>query len=279
MVTDRAKQASGGLGVGRILTILELLADAQGGMSLSALARNLDLNKQIISRLIALLESASYIYKDSSSGRYQLSYKLTNLGLRRLTQSGILDPSSSVIRDLANETGELVRLALAEGDKLTWVLAAVGKQRTLHIDPNYTLEIKLHSTATGKAWLSTMQIERAMSLMKRDGLTKLTPFTITALDALKQELIDSKNKGWAISIEETELGVGAVAAPVVVKQLNDSALCVGTISVAAPTTRMSRMDFEVCAPLVMNAASRLGDMWPQANVPLVGSSVDTIRFT
>ena len=227
---------TGGLSITRALSILELLADEDEGLSLSGIARVLELNKQIATRLIAVLEATNYIYRDTTSGKYQLSHKLTNLGLRRLMQSGILDPASSVIRDLANETGELVRLALAENDRLTWVLAAVGRQRTLHIDPNYSLEIRLHSTATGKAWLSTLPIDQAMALMKRAGITPLTKFTITELDFLKAELSAARRAGWAISVEETELGVGAVAAPILVKGLDGQERCVGTISVAAPVS-------------------------------------------
>lgn len=261
---------TGSLSISRALSILELLADEDDGLSLSAVARALELNKQIATRLITVLETANYIYKEATTGKYQLSHKLSNLGLRRLMQSGILDPASSVIRDLANETGELVRLALVESDRLTWVLAAVGKQRTLHIDPNYSLEIRLHSTATGKAWLSTLPIERAIELMDRAGIVRLTKFTITDIEVLKTELSTARQAGWARSVEETELGVGAVAAPILVKGLDGGERCVGTISVAAPVSRMAPADFQTAAPLVVAATRRLADMWPKVSTtPLV----------
>ena len=193
-------------------------------------------------------------------------------------QSGILDPASSVIRDLANETGELVRLALAENDRLTWVLAAVGRQRTLHIDPNYSLEIRLHSTATGKAWLSTMPIDQAMVLMERAGIMPLTKFTITELDALRAELSEAWRAGWAISVEETELGVGAVAAPILVKGLDGEERCVGTISVAAPVSRMARSGLAGAGPLVVAAARQLADMWPKVSNKSLASSGGQIRL-
>jgi len=267
---DLVKEAfTGSLSISRALSILELLADEDDGLSLSAVARALELNKQIATRLITVLETTNYIYKEATTGKYQLSHKLSNLGLRRLMQSGILDPASSVIRDLANETGELVRLALVENDRLTWVLAAVGKQRTLHIDPNYSLEIRLHSTATGKAWLSTLPIEWAIELMQRAGIVALTKFTITDLETLKAELKTARRAGWAISVEETELGVGAVAAPILVRGLDTTERCVGTISVAAPVSRMARNDLEKAAPLVISATRRLADMWPKlSSTPL-----------
>jgi IclR family acetate operon transcriptional repressor len=259
------RRSSGILAIKRALNILELLAERDTGLSLSELARLLDVNKQIASRLLATLEASNYLYKDSTTERIFLSYKLSNMGMRKLMQTRILDQSSSVIRELADETGELVRLAVVDRDTLTWVLAAVGRQRTLHIDPNYALKIHLHSTATGKAWLSTLPFEKASELMLSQGLVRLTPHTLTDLDALKKELRRVKASGYAISHEESELGVSAVAAPVVVSDLNGTARCVSTISVAAPSDRMRKAEIAAATPLVISAARRLAEMWPKTS--------------
>jgi IclR family transcriptional regulator, acetate operon repressor len=253
----------GGLSIVRALTVLELIADADEGVSLSAIARSLTVNKQIAARILSALVESGYVYRDVSTDKYYLSYKLSNLGLRKLMQTRILDPASSVIRDLASETGELVRLAVVENERITWVLAAVGKQRTLHIDPNYSLEIALHSTATGKAWLSTMPFERALGFMLREGIKPLTKYTKTSIEDIRREIEQARSNGWSLSYEETELGVGAVAAPIIVKELSGEQNCVGTISVAAPTTRMQRGDFEALASHLVAATRRLGEMWPK----------------
>jgi IclR family transcriptional regulator, acetate operon repressor len=253
----------GGLSIVRALTVLELIADADEGISLSATARSLAVNKQIAARILSALVESGYVYRDVSTDKYYLSYKLSNLGLRKLMQTRILDPASSVIRDLASETGELVRLAVVESERITWVLAAVGKQRTLHIDPNYSLEIPLHSTATGKAWLSTMPFEQALALMLREGIKSITKHTVTSMEDIRREIDLARARGWSLSYEETELGVGAVASPILVKELSGDQKCVGTISVAAPTTRMQRGDFEALAPHLVTATRRLAEMWPK----------------
>lgn len=260
---DEDKRSGGVLAIKRALNILELLAERDTGLSLSELARLLDVNKQIASRLLTTLEASHYLYKDSTTERIFLSYKLSNMGMRKLMQTRILDQSSSVIRELADETGELVRLAVVDRDTLTWVLAAVGRQRTLHIDPNYALKIHLHSTATGKAWLSTLPFEKAAELMLKQGLVKLTPHTLTDLEALKKELRRVKTTGSAISHEESELGVSAVAAPVVIRDLNGEERCVGTISVAAPSDRMRKAQVAAATSSVVSAARRLAEMWPK----------------
>ncbi len=265
ILPDEDRRTGGILALKRALNILELLAERDTGLSLSELARLLDVNKQIASRLLATLEASNYLYKDSTTERIFLSYKLSNMGMRKLMQTRILDQSSSVIRELADQTGELVRLAVVDRDTLTWVLAAIGRKRTLHIDPNYALKIHLHSTATGKAWLSTLTFEKASELMVSQGLTKRTPHTLTDLDALKKELRRVKASGYAISHGESELGVSAVAAPVVVTNLAGEARCVATLSVAAPSDRMRKAEIAAAALLVVSAAQRLAEMWPKTS--------------
>jgi DNA-binding IclR family transcriptional regulator len=253
--------------ISRALSLLEILADSEAGLSLSEIARRLKVNKQIATRIIQTVESCNYIYASPNGNGYFLSYKLSNLGLRKLAQTGILDPASSVIRSLANEIGELIRLAVVEGSSINWVLAAVGQKRTLYIDPNYSLEVELHSTATGRAWLATLPFETALQYILRNGVTPFTKHTLTSIDALRQELDETRKRGWAISYEETELGVGAVAAAIV---LPKHGRCVGTISLAAPINRMNRRDLEAAAPLVVAATERLAQMWPRGTAQETG---------
>ncbi len=137
---DGGKLPGGVLSLRRGLRLLELLGEGEGGWSLAELARQLDVNKAIALRLLDELRHAAYVYRDDTSETYHLTYKLSNLGLRKLSQTRVLDQTNGVLRELANETGELVRLAVVEPDqRLTWVLAFTGARRSLHIDPNYRL--------------------------------------------------------------------------------------------------------------------------------------------
>ena len=73
-----------------------------------------------------------YVWRDDIAQRYHLTYRVSNLGLRQLQQSGLLGQCTSLLEDLAERTGELVRLAVVErGEKITWVYAVVGTRRTL----------------------------------------------------------------------------------------------------------------------------------------------------
>ncbi len=114
------------------------------------------------------------MWHDGVAQRYNLTYRISNLGLRQLQKTRLLDQSASVLKSFAEETGELVRLAVVEnGDRITWVYAVAGAKRTFQLDPNYTLEAYLHTTAIGKSWLATLPFETALKYMLREGMKPL----------------------------------------------------------------------------------------------------------
>lgn len=251
------------LAVERALETIELLSGAADGMSLAELSRELIVNKAIAVRLLETLEHAGYVWRDDTSQRYHLTYRISNLGLRQMQQSGLLGQCTSLLEDLAERTGELVRLSVVEGsERITWVYAVVGTRRSLRIDPNFNFDVSLHSHATGKAWLMTLPEDRAHKLIERDGMNRLTPHTNTDLKALRKELDIAARRGFAATYEENEIGVVAVAAPIMAPRLSGETECVGVVSVAAPTNRMSRQGMEACGPLAAEVASRLALMWP-----------------
>jgi len=249
--------------VERAFDIVALIADASDGLTLSVIARELHVNKAIADRLLATLLKIGLLWRDDRLQTFHLTYRISNLGLKQLQRGHLLDLCSSELRQLAEETGELARLAVVEGsDTITWVYATVGQKRGLHIDPNYTLEVDLHAHATGKAWLSTMPFDRAWALMQKDGFEKFTSNTLTDKAELEAELAEAAGRGFAVSCDESELGVGAVAAPIHAATINGETECVGCVSLAAPTSRMNRGDFVDTGPRLIETVEHLGRQWP-----------------
>jgi DNA-binding IclR family transcriptional regulator len=93
-------------------------------------------------------------------------------------------------------------------------------------------------------------------------MVSLTPHTNVDVKALRKELDAANRRGFALTYEENEIGVGAVAAPIMAPRLAGGTECVGVVSVAAPTNRMTRAAIEACGPLAAEVASRLARMWP-----------------
>lgn len=259
--------------VERTMQVLEFLADEPDGLTVSELARRLGINKSIALRILATLEATSYLYRETDTQRYRLTYRIANLALRQLARSGLLDQCGPCLRELAERTGELVRLAIIQERRPIWVHAVSGPQRQLRVDPVYGHEIVLHIHAAGKAWLMTLDDAEIDALLGPGVLKARTKYSLTTRRALKADLDIARTRGFAISFEEGELGVGAVAAPILLDEFAHAgrAHCVGVVSVAAPISRMDRGALSQAGELVVEAAHQLAKVWPSSLV----STMDT----
>jgi DNA-binding IclR family transcriptional regulator len=93
-------------------------------------------------------------------------------------------------------------------------------------------------------------------------LEAYTKFTIKTLRALLIDLAEARQLGYALSFGEHELGVGTVAAPIIINGVKQEMRCVGIVSVAAPTSRMDRAALKRCGPIVGDTAQHLAAAWP-----------------
>jgi IclR family acetate operon transcriptional repressor len=248
----------------RASKLLEVLADTDTGLTFAEIVALLDVNKGIALKIVNSLLVTRYIYRDDESGVFRLTFKLSNLGMRKIAGAGLLRQTSPILRQYAEETGELVRLAVVEGDLITWIMSFPAKQRLLQINPDYPFEIRLHQHAAGKAWLATLPDERALALAQAAGLDPATPHSLSKPEALMKDLQAIRKRGYSLNYEENSLGVGAIGAPIVVRSLSSQQECVGVVTLSAPCARMNKTQLHASAPRLMDIAKELSEVWPLA---------------
>lgn len=250
--------------VQRSLDLIELLADAPEGLALAGICARLKLPKSAAHRFLALLASRGYVRQDGQTQRYALSLKLPSLGFRFLAGTGWPDLAQPILDALAARTGELARLALVDGDTLTWVAKAQGAATGLRYDADAGRGVILHATATGKVWLAALPEERALALVAREGRLGtggLGPNAVGSLAALRRDLRATRRRGWGVAVEEGEPGVAAIA--VAVRPRNDPTLDVcATLSVAGPLARLDASRRAELAREAQASAAELADAWP-----------------
>ena len=146
----------------RTLGILEYLAANAEGAPMASIADHLAIPRSATHRLLAELTRCGYVRQTRKHGDYVLTTKLVALGLSYLSSSGIVDIAQPLLDQLAEASGELVRLSVVDGERLTWVARAQGALRGLRYDPDMGSDARLSCTATGHAWLLTMTDEDAL---------------------------------------------------------------------------------------------------------------------
>ncbi len=121
--------------IGRCLDTLEMLAMEPKGLPLTTVSQRLGLVKSATHRLLTELQAEGYVAQEPESQQYHLTMRLPTLGFRLLSASGIVEASKRPLDALAQKTGELVRMTVAESNQLTWVARAQGARTRLRFDP------------------------------------------------------------------------------------------------------------------------------------------------
>lgn len=247
----------------RAVDILELLAQAEGPLALHDIAAQLDLPKSAAHRLLQVWVERGYLEQELVLQRYTATLKLAILGFAHLNATGIRDVCYPELRHLAKETGELARLAVVDGDSLTWVAEAQGARDGLRYDGNLGRSAVLHATAAGKVWLATLpeaEVARLIVAQGFPGTPGTGPRAARSLQALLTELQATQRQGYATAIEEAAVGVNAVAAPVFMGERSKT--CAGAVILVGPSARMTSARIGELIPLLTRAANRLSALWP-----------------
>lgn len=246
--------------IGRAMRILELLASEPEGVRVTDLATTLQLNRAIPYRMLAELIDLGYVVQNPTTERYRATFKLGGLGLRQLEIAGIARWSRDELEALATLSGELVRLAVASGSVLLFIAKAQGADGALTVDGISGSEVVLHATANGKAWLSTLPESEAATLLGVRGLEAQTPRTETDLRRVLDEIAEASRARFAVTYEEMEAGVNAIAAPIVPPECSDGR-AVATVSIAGPAARLTPSVLLSFAPALRATADKLAAQW------------------
>ncbi|CAD5295582.1 DNA-binding transcriptional regulator, IclR family [Bosea sp. 62] len=250
--------------VERAFKLLEALADEADGADLTVLAERLDLPVSATHRLLATLGERGFVTQDPQSGAYGLTLKLSQLAFRNLDLRGLPDAGQIVLDGLARATREYCRLAVIEGESLTWIARAQGATAGLRYEPPMGMGPVLHATATGKAWLASLPEQEALRIVCArgfDGEGRTGPNALGDVDALRQHLGETRSRGYALAVEEGEIGTVAMATTFRAGP-DPSAPVAGTLSVAGPLPRMHEVRRSEIATALATAATEMATIWP-----------------
>lgn len=250
--------------VERALKLMEALAGEPDGVDLSLLAERLDLPFSATHRLLATLAERGFVTQYPHSGAYGLTLKLSQLAFRDLDSRGLPDAGQIVLDGLAATTREYCRLAVVEGGDLVWIARAQGATAGLRYEPPMGAGPVLHATATGKAWLASLSETEALRIVFArgfEGHDRTGPNALRDVDALRGHLDEARLRGFAIAVEEGEVGIVAMATTFRAGP-DPAAPVAGTLSVAGPLPRMQAERRPVIVQALQRAAVEMAEIWP-----------------
>jgi IclR family transcriptional regulator, KDG regulon repressor len=219
--------------VERALDILLCFSLEKPTYSLTQIAEHVGMHKSTIHRLLSTLEAKRFVSRSKTTGMYQLGFRFIELASVMLQDNDINRWAQPYLQHLAVLSGETVDLAMLDDDHVVYLQVVESPQR-VKIAAAVGEQLPMHCTASGKAFLAYLSDYQVKEILAK-GMAKHTQHTLISLADLCQDLHETRERGFAISEEEYEKDINAVAAPIM--DANGCPLAV--IAIVGPTFRLS----------------------------------------
>jgi DNA-binding IclR family transcriptional regulator len=218
--------------LGKGIRVLELLAD-RGELGASAVAAHLGTNRAGSHRSLLTLRDLGYVEK-TEAGRYRLTFKVLELGMKKLHRFEIRHVAHPMMQELAGAFGETVNLGFWDGRAIVHI-DKIDSPEILRMDSGLGTVAPAYCTGLGKAILAHLPEEEVERYLDGTTLRALTPHTIVGAAALRRELREIRRAGFAVDREELSIGLRCVGAPV----FDYTGRATYAMSVSGPSHRMS----------------------------------------
>src|SRR3954470_8760814 len=235
--------------VDRALTILEILARS-GECGVAEIAASPAVHKSTAFRLVTTLEQHGLVEQVEGRGKYRLGVGLLRLAGATSARLDVVQEARPLCKQLAAATGETVNLATLSGHSALYLDQVAGPSA---LQPHNWVgqHIPLHATSNGKVLMAWLAEPELSDLLGR--LPAFTDTTITSKGKLRKALESVRETGYAVAVDELEVGLTAIAAPV--RNAHGDVIC--SMSLSGPTFRLPPERVAEVLPLLIEAADEL----------------------
>ena len=239
--------------VSHALDLLEQFHGDVDELGVTELSKRLKLHKNNVFRLLATLESRGYIEQNRATENYRLGLKSLELGQTFIKQMGLLRQAKPILEKLVTECNETSYVAIFKEGYIVY-LDVVETDLTVRVVSRVGSRLPAYCTAAGKIHLAFMSDEEIEAVLPPGELKQYSANTLTDRDALKRELRQIAEQGYAIDNEELDSGVRCVAVPI----RDYTRRIVGAVSISGPSMRLNdeRIQKEL-VPLILQSGEEL----------------------
>lgn len=195
--------------VGRALKILEMVAESQGGLGISDLARRLELSKGTVFGLCRQLEEGGALVRDQASKRYALGPLVATLAGRGFVRARLREAAGPELALLRDQLGESIFLGVLGRNEIT-VIDTRQPSGVIRIAAGPGTRLPLTAGAVGKVFLAGLTPARLERILEA-GLAPYTARAATDRQEYMEQLAQVRRQGYAVEEEEYLPGVWGVA--------------------------------------------------------------------
>jgi IclR family transcriptional regulator, KDG regulon repressor len=238
--------------VQRAIDILNLFDKVTSELGITEIARALDLPKSTAAGLIYTLEENGYLDQNPNTRKYRLGFKLAERTGILLSQFDLRKIATPILQDLRDNCNESVNLGIRDDNDIVYIERIHG-HNMLGIRSEIGKRERIHSTALGKTIISTLPEAEIDLFLENYDFLPVTIKTITNRNKFLDELLITRQRGFALDDQENEIGGRCVAAPI----FDLSGKAVAAISISVPFQRMPDSLIDHLGHQVLEAAQEI----------------------
>jgi DNA-binding IclR family transcriptional regulator len=247
-----AKETSTNTALFRAIRLLEEITTAEHSLTAADLDKRLDIPKPTIHRLLGQLEEQKLISRDLDGRHLLPGPRLHRMAIGTLENESLKAPRRLLLERLSKETGETCNLTMLDGHELLYY-ERVETNWPVRIQLPPGSRLPLHCTSSGKLFLALMPPQRRRALLSSLTLDAYTPYTLTTVSALEEQLGQIALNELSTDNEEFIQGMVAIAVPIYDRVGHMQA----TLAIHAPRLRHSIESLVEWAPLMRTVATKL----------------------
>lgn len=233
--------------VARAVSVMEFLGrNRESGVT--EVANEIGIHKSTAYRLLTTLRERGLVEQDGTTEKYRLGFGLVLLAATVTADLDVLRCARPVCERLSEQTQETVTVAVLEGDDAVVIHQTVSRSSALSVDWTGR-HTPIHATAAGKVFLAHMPEPQRRRILGR-RLERYTGSTLVGRAALEEQAREIRDLGYGYTLEELEVGLNAVGAPV----LSSDGAVLATVSVSGPVFRLPAESIAEVGELVRGAA-------------------------
>jgi DNA-binding IclR family transcriptional regulator len=234
--------------VERALEVLLCFSRQTPELTMTQIAERIGIHKSTVHRLLATLEEKRFVERDPTSGFYRLGIQMFQMAYLTLEHNDLRQIATPHLRRLSERYRETVSLAILDGTEMVYLDVIESPQR-VKLAAATGQRLPAFCTASGKAILA-FSGEKGLQRVFDQGMPQYTQNTLVLPAKLLENIRQIQEQGYALSLQEFEEGINAIAAPIMDHNNQPAA----SIAVAGPSFRLTQERMMEMGPDILATA-------------------------
>jgi len=236
------------------IQIFDLLLKKGAMLSMEEIASSLRMPRSTAYKYIGVMREQGLLGWDEHTGKYKLGLKFLEYGALVESQLDLKKIALPYMKELVEKTKESVILSVLTNGE-AYCLETIGKESGIVYAMQRGAHLPLYSSASAKILLAFRPEKEIEAFLKRIKLFRFTSHTITDPEELRKNLREIREKGYAWSDQEVDIGARGVSAPI----RSHTKEVIAGLCIVGPMQRLSNQRIKDLSKIVIKYANKISE--------------------